>query len=405
VEGLIVPIPVEYNKKTIGLMIIIALIIGMFTIFELQPLVNAKPEHIITYEEYEKILSESYSKVFHTKEIIVEIDITENIGTYLIVKHYDGEGNLKGEFKKKDDLMLENLVNLTANWFSVDWEDARFHVTDDTGASGSPKEVNQQDSYIAIGNGTTAPTFTDIQLENELYRETIDDVLIEDANPSYNLTFTSFYVFDGIYNVSECGLLYYEDDLSDDVFLTRDIFSVFLTAEYDTISISIIIEFNNIARQMGEAFANCFAETDAIADSTYDMYSLNDATFFSESQFSGLGRVPQSTYYGKVLVGTGTGAFNILDYELDNQVMEDDIDESDMIIYQRTGNDVNITMVGFFSPSSTYALNEVGYAPRTWWYDGSNRVHNTLMIRKIISTLNVNSGDNFAVYIVLMYDQ
>ena len=175
------------------------------------------------------------------------------------------------------------------------------------------------------------------------------------------------------------------------MFLTRDTFSAQEVQIDDTLAVSIIMEFTGgITNNYGKYMAtHLYGEID-------EQYNPKD-TDGDTKEYSSYWTVTTSEW--EVCIGTGTGAFTLNDYVLADKKYDDAIIDADQVIYSRSGNDVNITVIGYFSIDATYNIAEVGIT--TPLHD-----EDALICREVLGTpWAVVSGDNIAVYVTWIIDQ
>lgn len=336
------------------------------------------------------------------REIHVTRDLRSNINLYLNVKHYRG-GELVGDFWKENDLILSNYVNWTALTLSGRFD--VFNLTDDQGQNGalsSGEEPPEEKSYIAIGTGTNTPGFTNYTLQTETHREAIDDWLLEVSGTSYNMTATSFYTFSGGYAITEAGFCAYYDDLADEVFFTRDTFTAQNVVADDTLAVSIIFEFTGgITDNYGELLANAHHGDSAQGDNEPEEEGGGSESLHESN---GLWYTSGAEDWTMV-IGTSNAAFDVTDYDLGNEVYSDQIDADEQVIWDNSGSDCNITVIGYFSIDASYSIYEIGlFTPIR--EDGGGNPRQVLLLREVRgSGYAVESGDNIAVYVTWVIDQ
>lgn len=359
---------------------------------------------LLIYNDLQPTVAGESSEPSTDHKIHVTRNLTGNINTYLHLQRFDSAGRLKGELWKPDDLLLSNYCNWTL--MTLSGRTAKAILKDDQGQSSAvgKKESATTDSYIAIGNGSTAAAFSDYKLETETHREVIDDWLLETSGTSYNLTVTAFFTFASDYNITEAGWCVYQSDLGDEVFLTRDTFTQQTMETNDTLSVSVIMEFSGgITDNFGQLIANAYYGGSPTYNIRPTLKSGEDhhgiELYIWDDQEDGYGDKKD----WEMAVGTSSSAFALDDYSLGNEVYLDAINDDDQVIWDNSGSDCNVTVIGYFSADGTYNLYEIGLlTPISEQYVSCQ----ILICREVLSSpYAVDSGDNIAVYVTWVIDQ
>jgi hypothetical protein len=393
------------NSKIFVVIALVSILVfsSFFLFLNVQSLLNEEP--VVQDEE-------------PVKEVSVETDLSNSMGLYLHLVH-KRDGEVVGDLWKENDLILSNWVNWTG--MTLTGLEDFWGIKDDQGQVVNLTRVEDPtpNVYIAIGTDNTAPTFSDYQLGTETHREQVDDWLIETSGTSYNLTATAFFTFDSGYNIVEAGWCSYMSDVSDEVFWTRDTFSSQDMVENDTLSVSVIMEFTGgITSNYGKLVSNVIYSDDRQYEPvSYGGYS---GQWGSTPQNGASGNVDKiwfdtdrSNTYGdyqnwEMIIGTSNTAFALSDYELGNEVYDDTIDDSKQVIYDESGADANITVIGYFSIDSSYTIYEVGVlSPLEEENIPYHHISWQIMVcREVVAAgWSVESGDNIAVYLKWIIDQ
>lgn len=330
------------------------------------------------------------------KKITIEKDIGNSIGLYLHLTH-KRDGEVISETWKENDLILSNYANFTL--MQLTCLDNVISVKDESGNSDKYERFSYatSNSKIAIGNGTTSPTFTDYKLESETHRNTISDWALTTSGTSYNITATTSFTFSASYSITEAGWVAGISHVSDDVFMTRDTFTAQEMNDGDTLSVSIIMEFTG-------------GITDNYGEYIIDVLHGDDESEHPED-LDGNERSADYYYWGasaKMRIGSSSTAFALTDYSLGNQKYIDNFDSSDQYIYDVSGNDCNLTVIGYFTIDDSYEgdIYEVGVSNPIRTSGGDPNLYHILLCREVLeSPWNVSEGDTISVYEKWIIDQ
>jgi hypothetical protein len=306
------------------------------------------------------------------------------------------ENNLIYEFNKKDDYLLENYVNATFSMFcNNDWGTNNYVDTDSNPQSTYYAFEATSQSYICIGTDNTAVAYNDYSLGAETRSEIIDDWFIEDdGSETYNISATAFFTFNNNYSIVECGWKIKVNSYY--LLFTRDVFNPINVTVEDTISITITNQFTGgLLDNYGQVLANLFYGDDRDVDlrPTKVNGDIDDADRLYSIESN---RSPD------IYIGTSETAFSLTQYNLNNKVMHDDIDEKEQVIYHRSGFDYSITNIGYFVMDSDYDIKEIG-----WINNHEIYTSESYMVARIVldSTWSFNAGETISIYLKLVIDQ
>lgn len=363
-----------------------------------------------------------YSYLNKPTEINIPINMGKKISTKLIAEAYDSNGNLKQKVEKDNDLIMNNFRNFLIYSLFYPYYDVlspTFSLYDTTNTSktliskcwqsssldyqyrwvDSASGSDPKGGYIGIGDGTTAPTVIDYDLESIVGSKTA----VTGAYPTWNsgtgdITIVSTIPITGSYNITEGALftrwLTQASATTYYFMITRDTFDAIAVENGDTFVLTIILNLSGeFTNNMGNFLASVFKY---VADGNNIQFSCtrNDgATVSTMYCYTSAGSrsyaVHEYTRYSTtksswVRMGASGNAVSRTSYTLSNPLEVGVPPDSP---YPTISSDDIVISVDIYC-NEDVSIREVGFYTE-WDFTEANSY---LLFREVISTVNISAG-------------
>lgn len=154
---------------------------------------------------------------------------------------------------KDDDIILKNFAQLIGELFSIDFNSSIRGVSGSTGtwedglgtSSEDGIEIDYDESFIHIGDGTTSPTIDDYSLDNENTTVKVSAHTYSTSGVEYNVSISCVWNPTKTYTIKEMGLSVESTSLGgEQVMIARDTVTPIDVENGDTVTLKYIWLFN-----------------------------------------------------------------------------------------------------------------------------------------------------------------